>query len=202
MTAALASGANDAHTYWYRGAAHAALRNYHAALADYNDAIIRLNPQSAALYGFRADTYHQLGSFEEAVADYSHMLILDGNALDAYYRRGKSYFQLGEYAAVLADWRHVTALQNNEPWLTIYRGVAYAELHKFTEAKQALQQSSVSKTGDDLYQLATLLVEVGHTFQTETARVFIAKDEKGKTVYLTSLSLFAARYAIPAIASR
>jgi regulator of sirC expression with transglutaminase-like and TPR domain len=49
------------------------------------------------------NTLAKAGHDREAIADFSHALDIDGNAIVAFRERGLIYEKLGDFAAALAD---------------------------------------------------------------------------------------------------
>lgn len=66
--------------------------------------------QAAGLYLNRGITYHYLGKFKKAVADYNLAIKLKRNYAYAYNNRGWSFEKLGEKALAIRDYRRALAI--------------------------------------------------------------------------------------------
>ena len=66
--------------------------------------------QAAGLYLNRGITYHYLGKFKKAVADYNLAIKLKRNYAFAYNNRGWSFEKLGEKALAIRDYRRALAI--------------------------------------------------------------------------------------------
>ncbi len=66
--------------------------------------------QAAGVYLNRGITYHYLGKFKKAVADYNRAIKLKRNYGYAYNNRGWSYEKLGQKALAIRDYRRALAI--------------------------------------------------------------------------------------------
>ena len=103
--------------YW-RGFAHAGLRQYNEAIADYDVSIASykkenafasfkgLNPRPPAeVYYQRGQAFLALKRYNKAVDDYSEAIRLDSKYVDAYEGRGKAHEAIGELGEAEADFK-------------------------------------------------------------------------------------------------
>ncbi len=65
---------------------------------------------AAGLYLNRGITYHYLGKFKKAIADYNLAIKLKRNYGYAYNNRGWAYEKLGEKALAIRDYRRALAI--------------------------------------------------------------------------------------------
>lgn len=108
---ALASSASeDAQRY---GIAEMKQNRWRAALRYFTRAV-KLGQikgeQAAGLYLNRGITYHYLGKFKKAVADYNLAIELKRNYAYAYNNRGWSFEKLGDKARAIRDYRRALAI--------------------------------------------------------------------------------------------
>ncbi len=76
------------------GQPHAAIAQYHDAVADYNQAI-RLNPQLAKACSNRGFAKHTLGLYHDALADCDQAISINPQLTTAYHYRGVIYKAIG-----------------------------------------------------------------------------------------------------------
>lgn len=69
--------------------------------------------QAAGLYLNRGITYHYLGKFKKALADYNLAIKLKSNYAFAYNNRGWTYEKLGDKALAIRDYRHALKINPN-----------------------------------------------------------------------------------------
>ena len=81
---------NLAQAYSNRGITHANLKDYAAALADYNQAI-HLDPNLATAYYNRGNTHANLKDYAAALADYNQAIHLDPNDNTPVYNTACAY---------------------------------------------------------------------------------------------------------------
>lgn len=123
----------------YRGIAYAYLQAYDDAWDDFNDAL-RRNPFLADAYNERGNLLRLKGDFENAIADFSAVLHIDGQHEAAYYNRALSYEELRRYAEAEADFDRALAM--NPQLVQAYegRGRVRARLRKYDAAIADLEQ--------------------------------------------------------------
>ena len=109
------------------------LRDYEAAIADYNKTI-ELNDKFSWSYHNRAIAYGRLKRWDEAIADYGRALDLDQNYASAYNGRAWSYCQIGKFEEALLDANKALKLKPNEANFFDTRASAYSGLKRYEEA--------------------------------------------------------------------
>ncbi len=95
--------------YYHRANAYAAIGNYKAAVADYNEVI----KQNTGRFGFsreaywnRARAYEKLGEKQKAISDWTHLISSSsGPGADEYLSRGNLYKDLGNKESARADYK-------------------------------------------------------------------------------------------------
>ena len=124
----------DAWRHFRRGAALDGLGQTERALTDYNEAI-RLDPSPALSY-FRRGVLlaTRKRAFEEAIGDFSKVLALEPDNVEALIRRGDAYSQLGSSGQALADLERAVELAPNNSAPYLFRGLAEARRGDFARA--------------------------------------------------------------------
>lgn len=89
---------------------------------------------TAADYGNRGLTYHELGRCNEALTDYTHAIELDPALAQAYYNRGITYKALGYREEALNDYTRAIELNHTLAQAYANRGLTYHELGRYNEA--------------------------------------------------------------------
>jgi tetratricopeptide (TPR) repeat protein len=89
---------------------------------------------TAADYVNRGATYHALGRYAEALADYGAAIRLDPNLAMAYANRGATYHDLSRHAEALADFDTAIRLDPNLAMAYANRGATYHDLSRHAEA--------------------------------------------------------------------
>jgi tetratricopeptide (TPR) repeat protein len=91
------------------GLAHAARSQLDSAITEYT-AAIAADPDRAAAYRTRADTFFKLGRWTDAIADYDRLLELAPHPISQYSRgvahqsRGDHDVAIGDFTQVVEDW--------------------------------------------------------------------------------------------------
>jgi len=103
------------------------------AFADYAEAI-RLSPQDARPYAFRALAWEACGKIDEAIADLTESLRLDPKRVTTYTLRGILWLALKEYDRAIADLTEAIRLKPN--WAQAYKnlGEAWARKGEYARA--------------------------------------------------------------------
>lgn len=117
-----------------RGWSYHELGDIEHALADYSEKV-RLQPEAADGYGWRASVHLDQGDYANALADYTRAIELDPGAADIaiwYGDRGIAHDSLGDHEAAIADYTRsiniapdVAVVWNSRCWA---RGVWGREL--------------------------------------------------------------------------
>jgi tetratricopeptide (TPR) repeat protein len=105
---AIANGKRSALIYEARGDAHAARRDYPAAIRDYGLALA-LRPSDAEVLARRGWAYLVYDSPKLALADFEAAIKLDPASADYYAGRGSAHARLGDHVAAVADARRALA---------------------------------------------------------------------------------------------
>lgn len=124
---------DDADALAARAVTAVRLRDYPAALADFNRAIA-LSPDRASYYWNRSTLSMETGGVESALADCSMALRLDPRQSDALLRRSALYAAKGKNLLALADLSAVIALRKNSFEGYANRGLLNYRLGKTAEA--------------------------------------------------------------------
>ena len=135
--------------YVGRGEVYHALKQYDAAIADYNRAIQLSSPQgAAAIYVSRAEAYHAKNDYDQALEDCTTALELQPDYLGAYYRRSWVYTDLGEYDKAIASCAAARSLAPNDALANYNSALAYEfygdALFKIDEYDKALSQYTLA----------------------------------------------------------
>ncbi|MEB3355299.1 MAG: tetratricopeptide repeat protein, partial [Synechococcales bacterium] len=93
----------DADTYYNQAKAQYELKNYQAAIADYDQAI-QLQPDDASAYYNRGFARYDLGNKQGAIADYDQAIQLQPNDALAYNNRGNARSALDDKQGAIADY--------------------------------------------------------------------------------------------------
>jgi len=84
------------------GRSSAAKGDHKAAVAQFDQAL-QLDPANTMAYFHRAMSREKTGAFDEAIKDYSAVILLRGSLREAYYNRGTIFLSKKEYQAAIAD---------------------------------------------------------------------------------------------------
>ncbi len=114
----------DALAYFRRAAALDATGETDRALTDYDEAV-RLGPKDPLAFlgrGILLTTRKRF--YERAISDFSKVLALSPDRLEALMRRGDAYGQMGNFGPALADLDRAVALAPENAEVHVYRGLA------------------------------------------------------------------------------
>ncbi|OWR77692.1 tetratricopeptide repeat protein [Porphyromonas gingivalis] len=92
------------------------------------------NRQEAIAYYNRGVGCCIVGSYEEAIKDYSKAIELDGKFIPAYYNRGNAYCEKGSYEEAIKDYSKAIELDGKFIPAYYNRGNAYCEKGSYEEA--------------------------------------------------------------------
>jgi WD40 repeat protein/tetratricopeptide (TPR) repeat protein len=98
----IAQSPDDPELYAQRARAHAAMRRWDAALADYTKALEK-KPDAPQILAARAETYAQLGKWDEVAADYSKALEKKPDAPELLAKRGRAFAEAGKWDKAADD---------------------------------------------------------------------------------------------------
>lgn len=138
LTKAIKLGYTD--DYVNRGSAFLEMKNYEAAIADYNQAIAS-RPDWAKAYFGRGLVYFEMGRYEQAIDDYTQAIELQADYSKAYNNRGLAYENLNRRKEALENYVEATRLDpdNGAAHNNLGRALVYAG--RFKEAIQSYQRA-------------------------------------------------------------
>ncbi len=119
-------------TWETRGSTYRYLKNYNAAIADFNEAL-RLKPDDAGTLIERAQTFLEQGKVSLALADYEKVIAMPVNRDTEYYitnaliGRGKIRLDAGQLDSAIADFDKVISINDKHTGAYFHRGQAYAK---------------------------------------------------------------------------
>jgi len=119
--------------WWYND-----LGDHERAVADFAEKI-RLRPDEADGYGWRATAYFDKGDFALALADYDEAIRLGPEEPDLvlwYHLRGVVHDQLGEFQRAIDDFRAALRIGGDDPVIYGDRGNVFLALGQYERALQ------------------------------------------------------------------
>jgi Flp pilus assembly protein TadD len=131
-TAAIQLQPNHPDAYLDRARVYLQLGEKSLALSDYNEGI-RLRSDAKA-YLARGWLHHEMGSYDQALADCDRALQLRPGDPLAFYLRGLTRYHSGDNAGAVAEFTEVLRLDPKDAGAYRARGEAYARLGKSAEA--------------------------------------------------------------------
>ncbi len=108
-----AAHAQSAGDYLDRGNTKYHLRDYQAAIADYNKAL-EINPQYANAYTNRGSAKDELGDYKGAIVDHTKAIEINPKLTFAYTNRGISKELVENLQGACADWRKASSLGDQD----------------------------------------------------------------------------------------
>ncbi|HJX83964.1 MAG TPA: tetratricopeptide repeat protein [Candidatus Angelobacter sp.] len=105
---------NRALAFFNRGTAYFQKHQFDRAVSDFND-VIRLTPDFAPAFDFRARTYDALEKYDYAIEDYDHAIKLSPNSVNSIVGRGTTYHLKHEYDRAIQDYKEALRLQPENP---------------------------------------------------------------------------------------
>lgn len=116
------------------------------------DAALRHDPDYRTAYWHRADCYRELGDFDKALADYTHLIQLVPNteSAEVYYGRGSVRQEIEDFEQAIAD--YTEAIKRRRTFTVAYRerGASYASLGKYRKALADLNRAIQLDPQDDM----------------------------------------------------
>jgi tetratricopeptide (TPR) repeat protein len=97
----------------FRGARHPVKGRHDQALTVFNRGI-ELNPEHAAAFVGRGETYRKMGRYDDALADFSRAIELDPQHASALGWRGRTYWAMQRADEALADLNRAIELNPDE----------------------------------------------------------------------------------------
>ncbi|TAF55929.1 MAG: tetratricopeptide repeat protein [Oscillatoriales cyanobacterium] len=124
-----------AEAYNNRANAHADLRQYPEAIADFSEALNYAHPDLGLIYYNRGNTYLEMGRYDEAIADFSDAIQQNYSRIAlAYYNRGNANLFLRRYYSAIDDFNQ--AISHDPGYVEAYnnRGSTQVYLENFADA--------------------------------------------------------------------
>lgn len=109
----ISNDTNSAEAYFYYGVAYEGLREYDKALDSYSKTIL-VKPNHVKAYHSRAKLNFKIGNFKDVIKDYTIMLSMYNDDLDALFERGRAYYELNDLESACRDWQSASELGNIE----------------------------------------------------------------------------------------
>jgi tetratricopeptide (TPR) repeat protein len=103
------------------------------AVRVYTGCILK-RPDHASAYLGRADSYHKLARYDDAMADYSKAIELKPSFADAWSNRGVTYSDLKQYDKALANFAKAIELEPDYWRAWNNRGIIYRHLNQYDKA--------------------------------------------------------------------
>ena len=122
----------DEKVYYNRGTVKLVLRDYEAAIADFDQAI-RLQPDFVAAYINRGTVKRVLGQYEAAIVDHDQAIRLQPDFAPAYNNRGIAKIALSQYDAAITDFNRAIDLNPDDEFY-YNRGIAKSALSQHDAA--------------------------------------------------------------------
>ncbi|WP_416899676.1 MAG: tetratricopeptide repeat protein [Minwuia sp.] len=136
-----------ARTFYNRGNALEELREYEAAIRDY-DLAVRIRPGYTDAIVNRGLTYRRMGDSDRAVEDYDLALTMDPDHRIARINRGYVFLQQDRFPEAIADFDHVLRADPANAFALNNRGLAFWELGDMDRAVADFTASLESEPGD------------------------------------------------------
>lgn len=108
-------------------------KDYGGAIVDFDEAI-KLNPENAISYKYRAKAKFKLGNHTGAIEDFTQVIKLNPDDPDTYIDRANARVDLGDYAGAMQDYAHVIKLKPDDPDAYFDRAIARVHLGNYTGA--------------------------------------------------------------------
>ena len=137
------AGGKTAPEYLESGKTLAAKGDHKGAIASFDQAV-RLDPANPIAFFYRALSREKAGLIDDALKDYSAVILLRGSLLEAYYNRGTIHLNKKDYKNAIADFdmainidpKYVSAIYNRG--LALYNANnLYAALADFNNVLKA-----------------------------------------------------------------
>lgn len=141
----------DAYDYFYKGYYEYEHGNFIEAIKYYTK-YLGFNKYDASAYNNRANAYHSLKSYKNAIIDYTNAVNVDPNFSLAYFNRGNTYNLLKDYDKALADYKSSVTI--NQEFYEAYfnRGIIYFNMEKYNLAISEFNEAlSINNDNANLY---------------------------------------------------
>lgn len=99
------------------------------------------NPERIAVFGSRAIAYAQEGKYDQAIADFSEVILLNPDFAKAYYDRGLIYMRKGDDDSAIADYTRAIRLDPSIEQFFNNRGNAYNDKGEYDLAIKDYNQA-------------------------------------------------------------
>lgn len=126
--------------YRNRGEANRKLRNFRAAVEDF-DQVLALGGADSFVYFQLADAYFDLGAFEKSIENLDAAIDLDPDFVVAIGFRGSLYDRAYDWPRAIEDYDRVIALDADNARALAARGRAYLLLSDLTTALTSLNRA-------------------------------------------------------------
>ena len=131
-----------AHDFYLRGIQQTLVRQYKAALADF-DRAIELQPNLAEAYLRRAQVRYILEDDAGVLADCQRLLHFAQLLPQTHYYLGLARYRLGYTESAIAAFTEAIAQEPDDPQTYFQRAVAYEDIQEWAEAISDLQTASM-----------------------------------------------------------
>lgn len=146
----------SAEYYFKSGAAHAKLRNYEQAIADYTAAIAH-KPDFAQAYMYRAEAINNNNEHWGVLSDYDTAIMLKPDSAEAYFHRAKANLIIGRsidsddyLMKAIADYDTAIKLKPDYAEAYLYRGETKRAMRRYSKA--FLDYDAAIKIKPDYYK--------------------------------------------------
>ena len=112
-----------------RGVAYWRIDNFHAALADFNQAV-KLFPENPATYNNRGNLLMSMGELDEAIRDFDRAVLLAPGYAGAFNNRANAKMKLSQYEDAIRDYTRAIKLTPTDPVAVTGRGNAQLALSR------------------------------------------------------------------------
>ena len=122
------------------------------AIAEFSEAI-RLKPDNATPYFYRALAYRSMNRLDEAIADLNRAAELEPEKGQVYLERGNTYMYGNKYDSALPDFTRAIQLLPTEPDPYYLRGLIYLDTQQYDEAIDDFNKAvDLQPSWQDAYQ--------------------------------------------------
>jgi tetratricopeptide (TPR) repeat protein len=126
FTESIAADSSNSDAFFERGVVYYELKNYAAAIKDFNKAI-SLYPEDARIYSFRSLAYAEIPDYRSALADVDQALrIIESNA--DYVNRAILRELMEDFDGALSDYNKAIAMDGSDMDSYYYRGLLHQQL--------------------------------------------------------------------------
>jgi len=142
-TAAVEADPQSVPARFARGQLYESLRQYEAAVADY-DEVLRLDPKYVAGWSARGGAQFKLGRIEESIADWDRQIELSPGDEAGHWRRGISHYYAGRYDDGRKQFEGYQTVDDADVENAVWRYLCMARAESVEAAEEDLL-----KIGDD-----------------------------------------------------